>query len=278
MARFIECRYDGALFVNEVCPALERRLFDDVSLFQGENIKVSSQHAIGKRFSGDPTGYPIYNISVLMCVATDFALVGAATTADAARRREIISRLERSGREAIVLTHAQIARFVANGTELQGPHRRILALSRTAHAALEPAQIALIEERDIASHRHPDHRARGRIRALHDRGRSPLAARLSSSEKTGSHFRRAGQRVVDDRRRPASLRDQDLVRPGAMPPSLGQCTRLLRDPREPLGGLSDTRNSGRSACSFRKSRALKSKAERTPNALGSRPQPDVRMV
>jgi hypothetical protein len=53
-----------------------------------------------------------------MCVATDFALVGAATIADAARRREIISRLERSGRETIVLTHAQIARFVANAIEL----------------------------------------------------------------------------------------------------------------------------------------------------------------
>ena len=67
----------------------------------------------------DEADYPIYHTNVLMCVATDFALVGAATMVDAARRREIISRLERSGRETIVLTHAQIARFVANAIELQ---------------------------------------------------------------------------------------------------------------------------------------------------------------
>ncbi|MBV5265922.1 citrulline utilization hydrolase CtlX [Pinisolibacter aquiterrae] len=94
----------------------------------------------------DESGAPIYHTNVLMCVATDFALIGLDMIADAGRRAEIVARLERSGRDVVALTNDQIRAFAGNALELQGRDGRILALSQTAHAALTPEQIAVIEE------------------------------------------------------------------------------------------------------------------------------------
>ena len=81
-----------------------------------------------------------------MCIATDFAMIGLDMMIDPARRREVVTRLERSGRTIIELTNDQIARFAGNALELQGKDGRILALSTTALASLDKQQIATIEE------------------------------------------------------------------------------------------------------------------------------------
>lgn len=94
----------------------------------------------------DEAGVSIYHTNVLMCVATDFALIGLDMIADAARRDEIVRRLERPGRHAVALDNEQIRCFAGNALELQGKEGRILALSRTAFSALRPAQLAIIEE------------------------------------------------------------------------------------------------------------------------------------
>jgi hypothetical protein len=94
----------------------------------------------------DEGGAAIYHTNVLMCVATDFALIGLDMMTDARRRDEIVGRLERSGRRVIGLTNHQIRRFAGNALELQGWDGRILALSTTALSALEPWQVAAIGE------------------------------------------------------------------------------------------------------------------------------------
>lgn len=94
----------------------------------------------------DAAGTPVYHTNVLMCVATDFALIGLGMMMEEERRREIVGRLERSGRRVIALRNDQIARFAGNALELQGKGRRVLALSATALAALDGDQIATIEE------------------------------------------------------------------------------------------------------------------------------------
>lgn len=94
----------------------------------------------------DGEGVPVYHTNVLMCVATDFAMIGLDMLTDPERRREIVARLERSGRRVIALSNDQIARFAGNALELQGREGRILALSATALAALDEEQIATIEE------------------------------------------------------------------------------------------------------------------------------------
>lgn len=94
----------------------------------------------------DEAGVSIYHTNVLMCVATDFAMIGLDMVTDTARRGEIVQRLERPGRRVVALSNDQIRRFAGNALELQGAEGRILALSQTAHAALRPDQLAIVAE------------------------------------------------------------------------------------------------------------------------------------
>jgi hypothetical protein len=94
----------------------------------------------------DAKGVPVYHTNVLMCIGTDYALIGLDMIADNTRRREIQQRLAETGRHVIALSNEQIARFAGNAIELQGSQGRLLALSQTAYAALTDEQKALIGE------------------------------------------------------------------------------------------------------------------------------------
>ncbi|WP_164759550.1 arginine deiminase-related protein [Mesorhizobium sp. M5C.F.Ca.IN.020.29.1.1] len=94
----------------------------------------------------DPSGFNIYHTNILMCVATDFAMIGLDMITDSGRRREIVNRFERADRRVIGLTNAQIEKFAGNAIELLGRNGRILALSTTALSALKPEQIDIIGE------------------------------------------------------------------------------------------------------------------------------------
>lgn len=93
----------------------------------------------------DTNGVPVYHTNVLMCVATDFAMIGTDLMVGPEGWQKVVRRLEQSGRDVIALDRGQIACFAGNAIELQGREGRILALSRTAHAALTREQIARIE-------------------------------------------------------------------------------------------------------------------------------------
>ncbi|NRP88123.1 hypothetical protein GFPCMMHI_04043 [Ensifer adhaerens] len=93
----------------------------------------------------DGDGVPIYHTNVLMCVATGFAAIGTGMITDARRRNEVVARLQRSGRDIVHLSNAQIDSFAGNAIKLQGKESRILALSTTALAALGDDQRATIE-------------------------------------------------------------------------------------------------------------------------------------
>ncbi len=95
--------------------------------------------------TADATGRPVYHTNVMMCVATDFALVGFDLISVPARRAEVRARLEESGREVIPLDPHQIAEFAGNALELTASGGRILAMSARAAASLTPAQREVIE-------------------------------------------------------------------------------------------------------------------------------------
>ena len=84
----------------------------------------------------DRSGNEIYHTNVLMCVGTEFAIFAPGMITDEARRDEVISRLEASGRTIIALTEDQINQFAGNALELNGRNGRILALSQTAYDVL----------------------------------------------------------------------------------------------------------------------------------------------
>ncbi|RWX59856.1 amidinotransferase [Mesorhizobium sp. M4B.F.Ca.ET.089.01.1.1] len=94
----------------------------------------------------DRSGKAIYHTNVLMCVGTDFALLGAQLIPDSGRRREIVARLEETGRRVVELSIEQIESFAGNAIELEGTDGRIVAISGRAYAALQPEQISAIEQ------------------------------------------------------------------------------------------------------------------------------------
>ncbi|MBT7583669.1 MAG: amidinotransferase [Kordiimonadaceae bacterium] len=94
----------------------------------------------------DESGTPIYHTNVLMCIATDFVLIGLDIITDTERSIEIVSRFEDSGRHVIALSNDQIAKFAGNALELQSSNGRVLALSSVALNALTSDQIAVIEK------------------------------------------------------------------------------------------------------------------------------------
>lgn len=95
--------------------------------------------------TADEKGSPIYHTNVLMCVATEFALVGFGTFTNHARAEEVRMRLVESGRDVIDLTNEQINDFAGNAIELSGRDGRILALSQRAYNSLTQNQRCQIE-------------------------------------------------------------------------------------------------------------------------------------
>lgn len=95
--------------------------------------------------TADAQGCPIYHSNVLMCVATEFALLGMRSLVDTRRARQVVERLEETGHDVIDLSPAQIAEFAGNSIELTGRDGRVLALSQRACGSLTTAQKARIE-------------------------------------------------------------------------------------------------------------------------------------
>lgn len=95
--------------------------------------------------TADEAGRPIYHTNVLMCVATEFAMVGFDMIPDARRASDIRARLQESEREVIALSARQIADFAGNAIELSGRDGRILVLSQRACDSLTGAQKSAIE-------------------------------------------------------------------------------------------------------------------------------------
>ncbi|WP_317054315.1 citrulline utilization hydrolase CtlX [Roseovarius rhodophyticola] len=96
--------------------------------------------------AADAQGRAVYHTNVLMCIATEFVLIGSSMIEQTARRDEVLQRLSQSGRSVIELTEDQISKFAGNAIELQGASGRILALSETALNALDADQKALISD------------------------------------------------------------------------------------------------------------------------------------
>lgn len=94
----------------------------------------------------DENGQSIYHTNVMMCVATDFAMVGFSIIRDAIRRQEVHDRLAEIGRDIIALDQHQIHNFAGNAIELAGKDGRKLAISARAAASLSPEQKAVIEK------------------------------------------------------------------------------------------------------------------------------------
>ena len=96
--------------------------------------------------TADEHGGSIYHTNVMMCIATDFAMVGFDIISDPDRRDEIRARLAEMGRRVIALDNHQINEFAGNAIELSAGDGRILAISARAADSLTRQQKDYIEE------------------------------------------------------------------------------------------------------------------------------------
>jgi hypothetical protein len=90
-------------------------------------------------------GRPIYHTNVVMCVGSEFALIGLDMIADPGQRETIRRRLEASGKNVIELDRSQIANFAGNALELRNDSEKLLVLSTRAVAVLTTEQRSEIE-------------------------------------------------------------------------------------------------------------------------------------
>jgi len=95
--------------------------------------------------SSSHDGRPIYHTNVMLCVGTQFVLVGLEMIDDSAQRETVRSRLAATGKTVISLDRDQIANFAGNALELQNGHEKLLVLSVRAASHLTAAQRTTIE-------------------------------------------------------------------------------------------------------------------------------------
>jgi len=95
--------------------------------------------------ASDENGVPVYHTNVLMCIASQFAMISLDMIKDNAEKAHVIKSLNASNKEIIDLSLEQIKQFAGNALELKGPNGNILAISQTAYNALTDEQILQIE-------------------------------------------------------------------------------------------------------------------------------------
>ena len=88
-------------------------------------------------------GQPVYHTNVMMCVGTEFALVGLGMIANQTETEQVRAYLEASGKEILELEPAQVANFAGNAIELHDAEgQKLLVLSARAIRALTEEQRA----------------------------------------------------------------------------------------------------------------------------------------
>ena len=90
-------------------------------------------------------GRPIYHTNVMLCLTSEFALVGLDLIGNHAQREMVRARLESTGKTVIALDRDQIENFAGNALELHNEQSRLLVLSVRAAASLTGEQRATIE-------------------------------------------------------------------------------------------------------------------------------------
>ncbi|MEW4923044.1 citrulline utilization hydrolase CtlX [Algibacter sp. 2305UL17-15] len=89
---------------------------------------------------------PIYHTNVMMSVAETFAIVCLSSIDDKKERKNVINHLKEDGKQIVDITEAQLKTFAGNMLQVKGHNdERFLIMSKAAHDALTPSQIAQIE-------------------------------------------------------------------------------------------------------------------------------------
>lgn len=93
--------------------------------------------------ASDEKNIPVYHTNVLMCLASDYVMIGM-DMVDTADQPRLYNHFNQAGLTVIELSNQQIHQFCGNAIELQSDAGSVLALSRTAYNALNQHQKSTI--------------------------------------------------------------------------------------------------------------------------------------
>lgn len=96
--------------------------------------------------ASDQNDIPVYHTNVLMCVASDFVMIGLDMIKDKAERARVSHTIRNSGKVLIELSQQQIKNFAGNTLELSTPTGKVLVMSQTALDILSQQQITAIKQ------------------------------------------------------------------------------------------------------------------------------------
>jgi hypothetical protein len=165
---------DYSAFENEACylEGTGSLVLDRVNRIAYVSLSNRSSPKLVRRFAKDfgyepvaftsigLNGKPIYHTNVMMCIGTNFVLVGISMIPNETERTKLRASLEASGKEIVELTPDQVANFAGNAIEVENRQGdRLLVLSDRAvptfnerqrtvlsrHVCLVPLKLPTIE-------------------------------------------------------------------------------------------------------------------------------------
>jgi hypothetical protein len=103
--------------------------------------------------TADKERVAVYHTNVMMCIATNFAVVCLDAIDDKKERKMVSDNLKEDGKEIVAITEKQMQAFAGNMLELIGTNdTKIVVMSTTAHKSLNAKQIAQIENHATIIH------------------------------------------------------------------------------------------------------------------------------
>jgi hypothetical protein len=95
--------------------------------------------------ANDAAGFPIYHTNVMMCIASQFAVICLETIIDPAERKTIKESLIFTGKEVIEISIEQMNHFAGNMLQVQNTSgEQLLVMSEQAYNSLSAAQLELL--------------------------------------------------------------------------------------------------------------------------------------
>lgn len=95
----------------------------------------------------------IYHTNVMMCIASQFAIICLAAIDDKKERKNVLKHLKENGKEVIDITEQQVHEFAGNMLQVKGTDaQQYLVMSSSAFASLRKEQLQKIEKHATIIH------------------------------------------------------------------------------------------------------------------------------
>lgn len=100
-------------------------------------------------YSTDQNNKEIYHTNVMMAIADKYVVICLESIKDLDKRNEVVESLEKTGKEIIEISFAQVLEFAGNMLQVEGnAGQKYMVMSQRAYASLNKDQISRIEKYD----------------------------------------------------------------------------------------------------------------------------------